>query len=937
MRPHAPSRDDASSLPADLESALGPHLQLVRRLGKGGMGEVFLARDPALRRSVAIKLLAPGLAKDPEARARFEREAQAVAVLSHPNVLAVFSVGELDDGTPYFVMPFVAGRSMAARIESEGALGVAESRRVLGEVASALAVAHAKGIVHRDIKPANILFDDEAGRALVADFGIASVLPVSQEMAAARLTQTGMAVGTPQYMSPEQLLNAEVTDRTDVYGLGLLAYELLTGRHTFAEESPPELVAAHLRDQPAPLHTLREDVDLELSTLIARCLEKDPRKRPSAAEVAQRLAPGGGVLLEWPPPGLEPTLGAVDRVSRRAWSGAALAMVVSGALILAGPYFEDALSSGTSLVLALAAVAASVLLVLAGHGAVVVASELGRGVRAGYGWRTLLEVGSDHRGDTGHLVAGTSRFVALDVAMRDRMRRWRMAATLVPLVAAVASLMYLLLWMRFASRGVGAPVMLSVAPLLIIAALAIRIALQALEYRAAPITRARRTPRSWAEVKRLAPAWLQAFDRVHTGRSLGTGPRRWSRAGQVLAWTAALVTTTGVVALLAVTTFGTVGPAFWAFMSPRYPTDRFELALTMLPWVLPADSTITALEAGAAFSAMGPDWGNPDFPQREQLLLPEPPWTAVPDDGIDPGLRLDALPGAPAASVIDSLQRRLTPVEYAWLERIAQYEGWAQFRTVARARSIDRVGALFVLPFTPKATGYTLPIPRFAGTRAYGFANAARIRHHLESAEPDSAVLAAREGISFGMRLMLEARTPIEALIGAAIVVVGGEQLERTYRALGHSAADSIAAARAVVAARRDDRAENAMRTGTRINAADERARWIRVIRDSTQLPALRWEAALLLSTSVCSNAREMLLGPSEEITQSLASAEAQLARSASDSSLLDLYRTTPERLGRLGDAVNGQALLIRLARSVGWLLGNERIGGCAALTSVLS
>src|SRR6185295_7878104 len=147
-----------------LRAALAPELELLRPIGAGGMAEVFLAREAALKRVVAVKVLSVELADSPEARARFEREAQAVASLSHPNIVAVHRVGKLDDGTPYFVMQFVEGRSMSDRLVQDGPLSVDETRRILGEVASALATAHSAGIIHRDIKPANILHEESTGR-----------------------------------------------------------------------------------------------------------------------------------------------------------------------------------------------------------------------------------------------------------------------------------------------------------------------------------------------------------------------------------------------------------------------------------------------------------------------------------------------------------------------------------------------------------------------------------------------------------------------------------------------------------------------------------------------------------------------------------------------------------------------------------------------------
>ncbi len=294
---YLPDIADPGTLAERLRQALAPNLLLVREIGAGGMARVFLAREPALKRLVAVKVLSGELASTDAGRARFEREAQAVAGLSHPNVVAVHSVGELADGAPYFIMQYVEGRSMADRIEREGALSIAEAHRALGEVAAALAAAHKQGIIHRDIKPANVLYEDATGRCLVSDFGIAAIGREPAQVNT-KLTATGVIIGTPQYMSPEQLLAEPVTDKTDVYSLGLLAHELLCGTAPFKGTSPHELIAAHLRDVPARLSVRRSDVDPELDAVVARCLEKDAANRPTADEVARRLIPGGEALLE---------------------------------------------------------------------------------------------------------------------------------------------------------------------------------------------------------------------------------------------------------------------------------------------------------------------------------------------------------------------------------------------------------------------------------------------------------------------------------------------------------------------------------------------------------------------------------------------------------------------------------------------------------------
>jgi serine/threonine-protein kinase len=270
------------------------------------MGTVFLGRDPALKRSVAIKVLSPDLARDPVARARFAREAEAAAAFSHPNVVSVYQVGTLaPSGVPYLVMQFVEGLTLQDVLTKGGALAEPRFRRIVGEVASALEAAHARALVHRDIKPGNIMLEEETGRAVVLDFGISAVLERAEVRAAEKLTASGISVGTPMYMSPEQAAGGKVSDRSDVYSLGTVAFELATGRPPFVESSAMALIAAHIKEAPPDVRSLRGDLEPQLADLINRCLAKQPAERPSAAAVARMLLPSGVAAVEWPPPGLE--------------------------------------------------------------------------------------------------------------------------------------------------------------------------------------------------------------------------------------------------------------------------------------------------------------------------------------------------------------------------------------------------------------------------------------------------------------------------------------------------------------------------------------------------------------------------------------------------------------------------------------------------------
>ena len=261
--------------------------QILEPLGSGGMASVYRAYQPALDRVVALKVLRPTLADDPEFRTRFEREAKAVARLRHPHIVQVFDF-EQEGALAFIVMEFIAGGTLKARLsqlEQEGQpLPIREVSRIVTEVGDALGYAHAQGIVHRDIKPSNILLTTD-GKAVVSDFGIARLL------SGAGQTATGVGLGTPEYMSPEQGQGQPVDARADIYSLGVLAYELLTGSVPYRADTPFAVVLAHVRD-PLPLPSSRSDrVGPATERALLRALAKDPAQRYGAApEFAQALA-----------------------------------------------------------------------------------------------------------------------------------------------------------------------------------------------------------------------------------------------------------------------------------------------------------------------------------------------------------------------------------------------------------------------------------------------------------------------------------------------------------------------------------------------------------------------------------------------------------------------------------------------------------------------
>jgi len=309
-----------------LKSALADRYEIERQVGQGGMATVYLARDIRHQREVAIKVLRPELAAalGPE---RFLREIRIAANLAHPHILPLYDSGEAD-GFLYYVMPYIEGDTLRARIEKEGELPVAEAVKIIREIADALAFAHSKGVVHRDIKPDNVMLT--GGHAVVTDFGVAKA--ISEATGRDKLTTAGVALGTPAYMAPEQATaDPHIDHRADIYAIGAVAYELLTGRTPFTGATPQSILAAHVTEQVEPVSKYRDHVTAELEAVVMRCLEKKPADRwQSAEELLPHLE-----TVSTPSGGLTPTATQpVSAIARQPRLGPALALV--GIVILLG-------------------------------------------------------------------------------------------------------------------------------------------------------------------------------------------------------------------------------------------------------------------------------------------------------------------------------------------------------------------------------------------------------------------------------------------------------------------------------------------------------------------------------------------------------------------------------------------------------------------------
>jgi tRNA A-37 threonylcarbamoyl transferase component Bud32 len=435
----------------DLVRALAPNIRVLGMAGEGGMALVFVGRDSVLKREVAVKLLSPTLADDPVARKRFTREAEAIAAVSHPNIVNVYQVGELPGrAIPYFVMQFVDGPTLGMGALRGRMLTEVRVRRLMADVAAGLSAAHRRKVYHRDIKPNNVVLDGETGRAMVLDFGISAAYSSRRQSLGRRLTEEGMYLGTPTYMSPEQGNSEEVTGKSDVYSLGVLAFELLVGRPPF-EGSPVSVMASHMRDVPPRIDALRSDVSDELSTLIARCLEKNPTRRPTAQEIVHFLVPGEKQVVEWPPPGMSRVRGIGSRLIASVTATSVAVALFFGALsiwphvaVLRRPGLEPNLLRSFVLGASLAIIfGLATFFVFYG----LLALQRWRwAVASGYPSWVVADVFSDAHRDAGSLINGTADFMLVAGPTRRLLLALRRARFFLQVVGALIALVAIGRW-----------------------------------------------------------------------------------------------------------------------------------------------------------------------------------------------------------------------------------------------------------------------------------------------------------------------------------------------------------------------------------------------------------------------------------------------------------------------------------------------------------
>jgi len=276
-----------------VQRILDQRYELEELIGGGGMADVYKAKDRLLNRPVAVKILHEAFKQDKEFIDKFQREAQAAARLSHPNIVNIYDVG-VADGDHYIVMEYVPGRTLKDRIRQEGHLSVSESLRVAREIAEALAHAHANNLVHCDIKPHNILMMAD-GHAKVADFGIARAVTEST------MTYSGNVIGSVHYFSPEQAKGTMITPKSDVYSLGVVLYEMLTGKLPFTGENPVSIAVKHLQEEPVPVRQIDPAIPPVVEAIVSKAMSKDPAMRPTSAELVQDISQAERMLMAGTP------------------------------------------------------------------------------------------------------------------------------------------------------------------------------------------------------------------------------------------------------------------------------------------------------------------------------------------------------------------------------------------------------------------------------------------------------------------------------------------------------------------------------------------------------------------------------------------------------------------------------------------------------------
>ena len=892
----------ATAIAEELRLAIAPGIQLLRPLGAGAMGLVFLARDPLLKRLVAIKVLAPHLSGDAIAHARFIRESEASAALMHPNIAGIYLVGELPQSrTPYYVMQFIDGRSLAEVIHDGAAFSDTRAKRLIGDIASALEAAHAHGVVHRDVKPANIIIERETDRPVVLDFGISAVLSREEEPGSPKLTVAGTYLGTPTYMSPEQATGEVVTGQSDVYGLGLIAFEVLTGHPPF-DGIPMVVMAAHVERPPPSLHAERPGIDPHLAELVERCLRKNPAERPTAADVAHSLVPGSRTLLEWPPPGLEAIRGRGARLVWQ-WTGLCVAVLVFFTLLhlrptLSSPQWVQGEQSAWSAIFAPAepvmdtrndrrfAVAESVtadptpvwmflvsasVALLFGSALFVVwqtvrfAREVRHAALGRYPWAVVFDTAWDRSRDTASLLNGSGVYALYTPDGRRRLLRNRQAYAMASLVMIGMAMLAPLVWLAGLLGGgrgaVEALVTDTELTLIALPLLAGAIVLALLD-RSSRMPRHRRASATRAPFQAdLVAAWLS-----ESGRGAPTHAARTRGLLAALAPAVAAIVLLSVIYVMQVVFFVVL------VTTQRLATGR--IAAEQLRTAMLADSTrpmpFSELDSLARRSGIPAAGVLPDTIASSALLAQsflrarDSVPAAIAGDtetagAINRAAPIMTLPGTAIVALADTMLPPLATLEP--IARVAQtpwLDVWQRF-----AASPDyplmwqyRVGMPGVKSF------WNIPVMRTGNNLDLARRNAIVGEYALAKGDVATATLRARENVAAGRHLMHSTNVQDDSR-GLQIMGVGEAQLGVIARTTRDAALREEVTR--LHSARTRWRASPVIPTGLLAMVADPESR--EAIKYLKQLDSPTHMAGLfrLATVGFCGNAREILFGISPE------------------------------------------------------------------------
>jgi serine/threonine-protein kinase len=899
-----------------LQAALSTRVILIRTIGEGGMGRVYLGRDPQLKRFVAVKVLLQSHHTDAEAHARFQREAQAIAAVSHPNVVAIYGVGELPNGLPYFIMQYIAGGSMAERLAASGPLPVDVAESVIGDVAAALGAAHRRGLVHRDVKPANVLWDEEAERATVSDFGIVA-LQSDNEEPDMRITGSGMAVGSPAYMSPEQLLTEPITPKSDIYALGLLGYELLTGRGPYDAKNPHEVVAAHLRDKPRRLSEVRGDIPEALQELLLRCLAKQPADRPTADEVMLALTPGAADPLEWPPPGLERARGVMWRMWFTPLMGALLLLLPLMIIV----YFERPPRTDAGAWAMLMVVSSLVGFAALARGAMTaarVATTIERAARLSYGWGTLAEVLSDRRGDTGSLIAGTREYASLSPPDRARLRVLRVVRALLFVFAAPAAILSAIVALVLRGGEAGGDRLLARAVVIalalfmgagVLAGLYERALLSAIRRRRAE--RPRRT-----NERELAPAWYAAFERSREGQPFGQGApvrRMVPLAAVAVGAIVVLFFATLLLTMSLFTLYGQFSAPTQSSMALQVIADAKRIGGARSFRSSP-DST-TALEAGDALLSVASTWRRRSpSPIERRTSVDYPRWEPpVPPDELFP--RPHEMPWTAAAVL--AAGTGLTPAQRAMLERAAAHPARDEFSRAAGARSADVYGALLKLPLKERLDVWTYPFVALIGASGAAESHAALVALDVADKRPLDAERHAREIISVGA-LMLDLHSIANNRTAVEILDRGASTLKAVYVVAGRERDARELLDSVITAPVREWRPRP--RSGA--------VTLTQTMRDPSLPRGVRMEAFDELLSRACADPRQVLFGVNDAHRRLVSYARDSVARYPSERLYVDASEATITGDFPPPEEFHGGAPMF-MARLLDVVVGGRRFENC--------